>query len=341
MSRPSIPSLQDLLTRPDDGAWSGVRDVLASIWSPPYTDASPLSEIKKREDATAPWDLLLSHAAWELWHSFGTSVGTVAEALISFWAGYGNGKAILLLDGISLREWAILFQEAKRRGMCGADANACAPKATALPPDTNAFAHSIGFPSRGALDNNGAKSVVFPGAWTASNKLPWLDAAAHVPPQPAIIYWHHWPDDLIHHYDGSDAGLDRLIPAMTKELRSDDFWQFVTRLAQGRHLVITSDHGYANSGTFHNAEAEQKEDLKTAFSAHRFRSGTVSLKDWLPPLALTLNEPNASYTAAVLGRRKWQVPGGFPTLSHGGLTLLEAFVPWVEILPFTPATFQS
>ena len=56
------------------------------------------------------------------------------------------------------------------------------------------------------------------------------------------------------------------------------------------------------------------------------------MKDWLPPLALTLNEGGTPFTA-VLGRRKWQVPGGFPTLSHGGLTLMEAFVPWVEIPP--------
>jgi hypothetical protein len=330
MSRPSIPSVQDLLTRPDDAAWAGVRDVLASVWSPPYAEASPLSEIKKREDIMAPWDLLLSHTAWELWRSLGTSIGTAAEALGSFWASHGNGKAILILDCLSLREWPILLQEATRRGL--SDGAASPPKATTLPPDTNAFARSIGFPSRGALDNNGAKSAQFQGAWTASNNLPWVDAAKHIAPQPSIIYWHHWPDDLIHQFDGSDGGLDRLIPAITKELRSDDFWQFVKSLASGRHLVITSDHGYANTGAFHNADAEQKEELKAVFSAQRFRNGVLSMKDWLPPLALTLNEGNSSFTA-VLGRRKWQVPGGFPTLSHGGLTLMEAFVPWVQIPP--------
>lgn len=330
MSRPSIPSVHDLLTRPDDAAWSGIRDVLTSVWSSPYAEVSPLSEIKKREDTMAPWDLLLSHTAWELWRSFGTSADATADCLGSFWASHSNGKAILILDCLSLREWPILLQEAARRGL--SDGAALPPKATTLPPDTNAFARAIGFPSRGALDNNGAKSALFPGAWTASNNLPWIDAAQHIAPQPSVIYWHHWPDDLIHQYDGSDGGLDRLIPSLTNELRSDDFWQFVKVLANGRHLVITSDHGYANSGAFYNADAHQKEDLKAVFSAQRYRSAALSMKDWLPPLALTLNQANAPFTA-VLGRRKWQVPGGFPTLSHGGLTLMEAFVPWVEIPP--------
>jgi len=330
MSRPSIPSVQDLLTRPDGAAWSGIRDVLASLWGSPYPDGSPLSEIKKREDTLAPWDLLLSHTAWELWRSFGTSIGTTAEALISFWADHSNGKAILVLDCLSLREWPILLQEACRRGLI--EGSVLPPKATQLPPETNTFARAMGFTSRGALDNNGAKSLQFPGAWTASNNLPWVDAAKHIAPHPSIIYWHHWPDDLIHQYDGSDGGIDRLIPILTKEIRSDDFWQFIKALAQGRHLIITSDHGYANSGAFYNADADQKEDLKSVFSAQRYRNGELSTKDWLPPLAITLNEGGNPFTA-VLGRRKWQVPGGFPTLSHGGLTLMETFVPWVEIPP--------
>ena len=33
---------------------------------------------------------------------------------------------------------------------------------------------------------------------------------------------------------------------------------------------------------------------------------------------------------AVLGQRKWAVQGGFPHLCHGGLSLLEAVVPFIE-----------
>lgn len=33
-----------------------------------------------------------------------------------------------------------------------------------------------------------------------------------------------------------------------EQLTSDDFWTFAERLATGRRLVITSDHGYAATG---------------------------------------------------------------------------------------------
>ena len=332
MSRPSIPSIQDLLTLPESAAWSGVRNVLFNIWSPSYDKAPYLSEVKAREDTTAPWDLLLSHTAWELWRTFTKSLGSAPEALASFWNGHSNGKAILILDCLSLREWPILLQEATLRGLIPANSQITPPVATTLPAHTNAFAASIGFPSRGALGNNGSKSHLFPGAWTASNNLPWIDAAQHVAPQPSIVYWHHWPDDLIHQLDGNGDGLDRLVPIITKELCSDDFWHFVKKLATGRHLIISSDHGYANTGSFHNADPDQKEELKSLFSAQRYRDGSVSMREWLPPLALSIDDGASPFTA-VLGRRRWQVPGGFPTLSHGGLTLMEAFVPWIEIPP--------
>jgi hypothetical protein len=32
-----------------------------------------------------------------------------------------------------------------------------------------------------------------------------------------------------------------------------------------------------------------------------------------------------------LGRRKWKSQGGYPTLTHGGLSLLEMAVPFIEI----------
>jgi len=330
MSLPSKDSLQALLTQPDTAVWSDIRDALGDVWSAPYPSAAILSEIKKREDQIVPWDLVLSYSAWELWRCMGQSIETAAGSLASFWSSHTQGKAILILDCLSLREWPLLIEEATRRGFVLAP-NA-QPKAGPLPPDTNTFARALGFSSRGALDNNGASSALFAGAWTASNNLPWHDAAQHLAPQSSIIYWHHWPDILLHLHDGSDGGLDRLTPLLAKELRSDEFWQFVKALATGRNLVITSDHGYANSGAFFNAEPDQKDDLKAKFSGQRYRSGVVEMKGWLPPLALTMDNGSGTFTA-VLGRRKWQVPGGFPTLSHGGLTLMEAIVPWMEISP--------
>ena len=325
----SAVPLEPILSADSFAAWSAIRDQLTALWAAPYLSPQPLAEVKRREAATGLLDLLLSHSAWDLWGDFAKCVPQAADEAAEFWSTHSQGKAVLILDCLSLRELPILLAEAESHGF---GTPLWSLTGAPLPPDTNTFARALGFVSRGALDNNGAASPRFPGAHTLSHKLPWLDAAHLVPPEPALIVWHHWPDDLIHQRDGADGGLDRAFPEIAQQLRSDEFWMFARKLATGRHLVLTSDHGYANSGGFHNVEPDQKDDLKGHFSAQRFRAGRIGEKEWLPPLAQTLTGPQGEFTA-VLGRRKWQVPGGFPTLSHGGLTLLETFVPWLVLNP--------
>ena len=48
------------------------------------------------------------------------------------------------------------------------------------------------------------------------------------------------------------------------------------------------------------------------------------------PVALQINSPHGAHLLA-LGRWKWRSQGGYPTLTHGGLSLLEVLSPWVEI----------
>jgi hypothetical protein len=47
-------------------------------------------------------------------------------------------------------------------------------------------------------------------------------------------------------------------------------------------------------------------------------------------LLLTLESRSGLYSYA-LDRRKWRSPGGYPTLAHGGLSLLEALPPFFEL----------
>jgi hypothetical protein len=49
----------------------------------------------------------------------------------------------------------------------------------------------------------------------------------------------------LHDGSGAGQGLEPLTKDVAEQLSSDDFWAFVERLATGRRLVITSDHGYA------------------------------------------------------------------------------------------------
>ena len=46
--------------------------------------------------------------------------------------------------------------------------------------------------------------------------------------------------------------------------------------------------------------------------------------------SVQITSPHGAHLLA-LGRRKWRSQGGYPTLTHGGLSLLEVLSPWVEL----------
>jgi hypothetical protein len=319
--------LQSLLSSPASAAWEDIRSQLASAWTAPCTPSHALADARSKHDSFALWELALSHSVWPLWHSFTASVPRAAVRLGGFWDEQPGGRAILILDALSLREFPVLLHGAKEAGFTIHQSDVLASE---LPPETTTFAKALAFPSRSSLENNGGSSPRFPGAFTATNGLPWEDAATLIPHVPDVIYWHHWMDEALHQCSSTDGGFDAFFKQAVQQLSSDAFWAFVRKLATGRRVVITSDHGYAQSHGFHYVAPEQKDDLRDKFAAQRFRAGDIKIREWLPPMTLTLEIGSGAFTF-VTGRRKWHVGGGFPTLSHGGLTLMDVFVPWLEL----------
>ena len=319
--------LQSLLAAPAAVAWQDIRSHLAAIWAAPCAPAQALAEARSRDESLASLELALSHSVWPLWNDFSAAVPRAAVRLAESWQANPGGCAILILDALSLRELPVLLHGAQESGLT---LHRTEVLASELPPETTTFARALGFPARSALENNGGNSPLFPGAFTVTNGLPWQDAAAGLPPAPGILYWHHWMDDALHQCSSTDGGFDAFFKKACQQLASDSFWSFVRKLATGRRVIITSDHGYARTSGFHNAGTEEKDDLRDKFAAQRFRAGEIMTREWLPPLTLTLPTAAGPVTF-VTGRRKWLVPGGFPLLTHGGLTLMDVFVPWVEL----------
>lgn len=319
--------LHSLLAAPAPVAWEGIRSHLASTWSAPCAATHALAESRSRHESLAQLELALSHSVWPLWHDFAAAVPRASVRLAQFWQSNPTGRAVLILDALSLRELPVLLHGARNAGFTLHGPEVLASE---LPPETTTFAKALGFPSRSALENNGGISTSFPGAFTATNGLPWEDAAAMLPPAPGILYWHHWMDEAMHQCTSADGGFDAFFKNACQQLASDAFWAFVRKLATGRRVAITADHGYAQTGGFQHTGSEEKDDLREKFASQRFRAGEIKTREWLPPLTLTL-ATNSGPVTFVTGRRKWQVQGGFPILSHGGLTLMDVFVPWLEL----------
>ena len=206
------------------------------------------------------------------------------------------------------------------------------PPGAELPADTTPFAKALAFGQRSALENNGAgSSHHLSGACTDSIDLPWHECVGLVDASPDWVLWHHWPDGRIHELSSPGRGLAKLAIEAATQLASDDFWALVERLTTGRRLVITSDHGYAATELFPDtAEHNQRMHLKSRFKGGRSASGDLPPGRWVPPIDIVLDTPSGRHAFA-LGRRKWKSQGGYPTLAHGGLSLLEVAVPFIEL----------
>lgn len=325
--------LRKLQSATPDEAWANLFAHAWSICSAPLQAEKVAPEVTKRDAEVGAADLFLATAGWDLWRSFETDVPRTAHVLTSWWGERSSGRAVLVLDAMSLRETPWLLEGAAQRGYTVHQAR---PTGAEIPADTTPFAKALGFTSRGSLQNNGgATTGRLPGATTDSTDLPWADCAAQINAAQDWLLWHHWPDARLHDLSAPGHGLAALAREAAERLRSEAFWDLVHRLTTGRRLVITADHGYAASGLF----TDTHDSAQSQYLKQRFKSGRwAALSDleqpnpgaWVPPIDLHLKTAHVEGTFA-LGRRKWRSPGGYPTLTHGGLTLLEVAVPFIEL----------
>jgi hypothetical protein len=298
------------------------RDIFFALLDMAERSPSPVA----LHNETVTPDRLLSEAAWELWTSFPDCATRTSTALKEWCEGTGaSGRAVLILDALSLRELPFLLRGSELHGL---QPTKVMVTGSECPSTTDQFAHALGLPSRSALANDGKPGTLalFGGnCYTDVVSLPFEDCPP-VPPTPNIVIWHSWLDDLIHL---QQRNPDQIAANALTTLQSNGFWSFVDKLRQGRNLVITSDHGYGVSRRF-SSEVEEPdaiEILRNTFGASRNKALTGPWQErFMPPIVMTRNGQ-----CVVMGQRKWKVQGGFPPICHGGMTLLEVAVPWIEL----------
>lgn len=326
--------LQKLTQGTPSEAWRLIIERTINIASRPLAEGNAPGEVIKREREIAELDLFLASIGWDLWQAFGqpniSGVERTSERLARWWDEPFSARAVLILDALSLRELPWLLQGAKERGFTIHGVTATASE---LPGETNEFARALGLASRSQLQaNGGGLAHKLQPAQTESIDLPWKDCEGLLDNASGAknwVFWHHWPDAKLHDY-GAGQGLELLTKDAAQQLSSDDFWAFVEHLATGRRLIITSDHGYAATGYFPDADGDVATHLKQTFSSGRSKVGRSGPGPFVPPVALQIDGPHGPHLLA-LGRRKWRSQGGYPTLTHGGLSLLEVLSPFIEL----------
>jgi len=274
-------------------------------------------------------DNLLSQAAWDLWVDYPGHAPMMVQDLRDWWNARSgsSGKAVLLLDALSVREMRTLLLAATSRSIQPAIMRVCGAQA---PTDTEATAHALGLGQRSQLKSSG-----YTASFAFARSSPYTDVpegmefgqiVEHIPAARDVLLWCPWPDELIHLQAGYPAGPGSVTKTATTVLAGDGFWGLVERLRQGRELLIASDHGYAISQHFVNLEGPLADTLRAAFKGQRCGKAPVSTFSMLgeQPVYREIGE-----RASVIGPWKWKVEGGFPHLGHGGLTLGEVCVPYL------------
>ncbi len=320
-----------LSERPAAAVWA---DIFARLGEIAMSAASPAA---LHRETIIP-DRLLAETAWDLWQSFPTAAPKIVDALRDFWfaPSASAGTAVLILDGLSLRELPLIVTAGRKRGIGPARVTI---RGSEVPTETDRFAAALGLPSRSKLFNNQApQSFIFAGQDVHTDVLadPFADCVKRIPAKARVFIWHTWPDKpLIHLHAGRSDGDAVVAAEVKRSLSSDDFWALVNCLRQGRRLIITGDHGYATACDFSN---EVRDETSIRLLAGAFGAQRAIREDpaqpWqrrqLPPPVLRFTVGSQTWLV-VVGQRKWKVQGGFPTLCHRGLSLLEAAVPMMEL----------
>ena len=309
-------------------AWATILDYSWSVCSQPIGDGKADAEVARRDRAVGDIDLFLATAGWDLWSQYESAVPLTSNTLVQWWKSQTGSRAILVLDALSLRESPWLLAGAEARGYT---IHTARPTCAELPADTTPFAKALGFGQRSSLGNNAAGNAHrLSGAHTESTDIAWQDCANLIGSEPDWVFWHHWPDHRLHDHDEPGRGLSSLTKEVQQHLAGDEFWSLVGRLATGRRLVITADHGYAASGLFPDSNKEQTQYLKKVFKSGRWNDQAEHAGAWVPPIDLAIDSRHGKHLF-VNGRRKWKSAGGYPTLTHGGLSVLEVAVPFIEL----------
>ena len=313
----------------------------AAVWASIFTRMAELalatpSPTALHRDTIIP-DRLLAESAWDLWQSFPASAPKVVDAIRTFWNAPSSsaGSAVLVLDALSLRELPLIVAAGRKRGI---QATRIHVQGSQVPTETDQFAMALGLSSRSKLFNNQPpQSFIFAGPDVHTDVMedPFADCVARIPAKARVFIWHKWPDEpLIHQYGEQQDGEAVVASEVKRALASDGFWALVNCLRQGRRLLITGDHGYATASEFSN---EVRDDGSIRLFAGTFGAQRAVPEDpaqpWprqhLPPPVLKFTDAGGTWLV-VVGQRKWKVRGGFPTLCHRGLSLLEAAIPVIE-----------
>ena len=306
---PRLPWIKKWLT---DEVWSLTR----------YKGLKITDFLIQGEEIVNSFESLISAAAGRVYDEL-TSPSDSRKKLLEFLTS--AEKAIVILDGLSLREIPVVIMLAEKSGYTVTSIDC---SVSAAPSETTDFIdREFGCGQIGPSQIQGRRELKEKGICAFYhgdyNQRFSGDYGDH-----PLLLWSPFPDStyrdsgakFVNHFENIHAFFETV-------------WMNTVQQIKGKKtLVITSDHGYVFFGTgmdFVRSQAELKA-LNEYFGNERW----ISLeKKPSPPASDDLNIDPLRKVAMIKGRVKTKSTGEAASklYKHGGLSIMEMIIPWIEL----------
>lgn len=305
--------------------------LMRDVWSPERFAAFPREEyLRHGEASVCQAEEAISTGASRFWDELVTSSAhaPTPRAFLGLDSPPHSAqpitRAVIVFDGLSLRELPLILDLAAKTGFRVDDARAVT---TCLPTETIDFvsqrvlgpdaAHGTGpsqLPGHGALTARGVHAAY----------LDSLNPRVSLPTGKSLLLWSTYPDRL---FKDDDARFDtQLFPQFADYVST--LWKYtVQAVPPGVPIVITSDHGYI----FFGGTAESGRPSAAPELLGQQRSRAFASDEAFPARHSDLQLIPERRLALLRGRLKTRPKGGSSRklYQHGGLSLMESLVPWV------------
>ena len=310
----------------------GIADwLMHSVWSPERFAALPREEyLRQGETSVCQAEETISTGAARLWDELASASAQAPtpRAFLGLDSPAASAqpitRAVIVFDGLSLRELPLLLDLAAKTGFRVDDSRAIV---TCLPTETIDFV-SQRVLGPDAAHGTGPNQLQGHGALTArgvhASYLDSLNPRVALPTGKSLLLWSTYPDRL---FKDDEARFDtQLFPQFSEHVAT--LWKYtVQAVPPGVPIVITSDHGYIFfGGTSESARISTAPEILS-----QQRSRLFSPDEAFPARHPDLQLIPERRLALLRGRLKTRPkgPSSKKLYQHGGLSLMESLVPWV------------
>ena len=305
------------------------RWLLETIWAQSrYQESEPEQFLRAGEGAVYDLEELVATGAQEVWGELAAE--SQSAPTIKTWLGLDapsplpHPHAAVVFDGLSLREFPLLLGLAESSGFRVKSSGAVA---TCLPTETLDFVEQRVIGTRLAPSQLPGRAEF--AAHNAEAFYLEHPTSRYTPTKGrSVLIWSTYPDRL---FADDAARTEALFTNFHRNYIPTIWKNSVQTIPRGLPIVITSDHGYIYLGA--SLETTRTSDAPSLLGQSRFKE--FALDEPFPPWHPDLQLIPERRVALLRGRMRTRPPGvsSRKLYQHGGFSLMEVLVPWIELEP--------